>query len=371
MDAPATLREIALKLLEGDTTDTAGKAAELFKTASDIEQQQANTAKLDSERRKVEVELEQNSSHHRFKDLLTAATPLFTTAILAGTLIVQMVQARQAATEKLREDQEKRDEAVRQAASAEQARFTDALKIIQASEKISPAATLLNTFTVEPYRSQARQMAVKLMLRATTVEDFEDIFSATLEPVTLADLPTLVQMFRSMYGIYNPLVAPFTHDPVTNQFSGMTPKQKDLVNVLSAEMAFLSQKIASLILQRAKSDESELDLSGAGISGSSLRNANLRHANISGAGFSSAILDDADMSDIDKFEASYFYFTPWWRAARISPKLLDYLERTWPYNANPGANYPPSATPTPISAADYAENLKRLHAFPAPPGPKN
>jgi len=74
------------------------------------------------------------------------------------------------------------------------------------------------------------------------------------------------------------------------------------------------------------------------------------------------------MSDIDKFEASYFYFTPWWRAARISPKLLDYLERTWPYNANPGANYPPSATPTPISAADYAENLKRLHAF---PGPKN
>src|ERR1035437_5569338 len=155
MDPTDTIRERAIKLLDSNDPDILCKAAELLKTASDIEQQQLNTSKLDADRRKVEQDLLEPRSH--LKDTLAAITPLLTTTILAGTLIFQIYQNHHA-------DIEKRAETAHQSQLAEQARFADALKVLQSSEHISPVATLLNTFTVEPQRSEARQMALKLLL---------------------------------------------------------------------------------------------------------------------------------------------------------------------------------------------------------------
>jgi Pentapeptide repeats (8 copies) len=354
MNAINAIREKAVALLKTDAAGAASEAAGLLKTAADIEQQLANTLKLDADRKKVERDL--IDSHHSLKkDMLVAATPLVTTAILAGTLVFQIYQAREQAKEARSADAEKREELTRQAQQAEQVRFTDALKLIQTSEKISPAAMLLNTFTAEPQRSAARQMVLKLMVRAKSESDFEDLFSGNIEPITYADLPILIQLNRSITSRYMPLaiVNSTTHLIDTSSFD---TQKKDDFDLLVSEIQFTSQKIGFL-LERPRPTTSELDLSNTSLSGIKIRGANLRNADISGISMTSVELDGSDLSDIKKFQNSYFYYTAWWRVSRIGKPLLTYLMEHSPYQK--GDPYPDALS---VTNDDYLTNVTRLES---------
>ena len=339
MDPVDAIREQAAKLVASNDPETLRKAAELLKIASDLELQQAD-------RKKVEQELSNSRSH--WKEVLTMSIPLVTTTILAGTLIFQIIQSHQA-------ELEKRAEVVRQDQQREQTRFTDALKLIQTSENISPAATILNTFNTEPQKSEARQMALKLLLRSQSMDDFRDLFSAMIEPVGLADLPILEQLDRSFLKRFNVLPSPY--DPATgkNDWSKLEKADaatKSAREFLSGAIIFLSQKI-TLVLQRPDTNRSEIDLSDVGISGSDIKGANLHNANISNANFTSVRMDGCDLGDVTQFDNAQFFFSAWWHAARISQPLLKYLENTAPYRE--GTEYP-----TPETADGYAQNLSRL-----------
>ncbi len=346
MDTVEKIREHAYVIRGSEGPDAIEKAAQLLKTASDIEEQEANVSKLKAERKKLEQDLV--SSRNHLKDILTAVTPLLTTLILAGTLVFQILQSNQAA-------REKRQETERQTQTAEQARFTEALKVIQTSEKISPAATLLNTFTTEPYKSEARQMGIKLLLRANSADEFQDLFSSIFEPVTPVDLPILLQLNRSLAAQYNP-IAFLVYDPVTHELrsSKIDAANSKAVDQLSAELETVSSKIG-LILQGKRVGGAELNLSFVNFPSVNLKGANLSGANLSSAGFSQAILDGCDLSGITEFQNAAFYHTAWWHAARISPTLLNYLENSAPYR--PNLDYPEG---TAVSADDYAKNLARL-----------
>jgi hypothetical protein len=287
--------------------------------------------------------------------MITTAGPLLTTAVLAGTLVFQIYQAQQTARETHRADEEKRQEVVRLAQAAEQARFTDALKLIQTSERIWPAATLLNTFTQEPQRTEARRMAVNLLLRVDSMEEFRDLFSSVFEPIAPADLPTILDLNRDVASKYTPLGLIAYAKGSREDTAKMDQTTKRLYEQLGDELAFLTQK-ATAILQDPKADVGDLDLRSTMIYQADMRGVNFRHANLTSASFNQVNLDGCDLGEVTEFQFSIFRYSPWWHAARISKPMLDYLEETAPYSEETFGRW----SPNPVSATDYATNLQRL-----------
>jgi hypothetical protein len=350
MNPVDAIREQAAKIVLGDDPEGLRKAAELLKIASDLELQHVTTAKLDADRKKVEQDL--SSSKAQWKELLTAIIPLATTAILAGTLVFQIIQNHQS-------NLEKRAEEARQDQQREETRFTDALKMIQTSENISPAATLLNTFTREPQKTEARQMAMKLLLRSQSMDDFRDIFSATIEPVGPADLPILEQLDRQFYKRYSTFPSSYISATQTNDWSKLDKlslQERSTLNFFYDALVLLSQKI-TLVLQRPGENGSEIDLSDVAITNSDIRGANLTKADLSNAVFTSVRMDGCDLGSVTKFQDAQFFWTAWWHASRISQPLLQYLEKTWPYHQ--GSEYP---GPTTETAESYKQNVTRLES---------
>jgi len=350
------LRNQAAKLLEVGSLDALTGAATLLKAASEIEQADANAAKLDADRRKVEQDI--GDARLRWKEFLSAVGPLLTTGVLAGTLVFQIYQGRKAASEAQEADKEKREEAVRQAQADEQKRFTDALKIIQTTENISPAATLLNSFAQEPQKGQARKMAEKLLLRAESMEDFQNLFSSIIDPVTPADLPTILDLNRAVTAKYTPLGLLAYSKGDQEDTRGMEAKTKRLYDLLAAELVFLSQKMAP-ILQGRKAGDQGPDLSSTMISQASVKGADLRGANITGTNFNQVDLEGCDLSGIKDYQFAIFKYSPWWHAARIDEPLLNYLETNAPYRPESFDHW----SPNPVDAGEYRTNVARLKSL--------
>jgi len=360
MNLTSKLRRRAAELVKGGEPEQLTQAAELLKTLAEIKQQRTNALKLDADRRKTEQEI--LTSRNSLKDLVVTSTPLLTTAVLAGTLIFQIYQTHQA-------ELEKRAETIRQNQLAEQTRFTEALKLIQASEKISPAATLLNTFTVEPQKSEARQMALKLLLRSQSVDEFQELFSATIDPVSPGDLPTLVQLDRSLRNRFDSF--PVTYDPVRHKddWSKLDSASAKMRGETGYQIEFLSQRISLLLQRPASSDpffvdppgtvrsDPILDLSGVALSNADIRGSSLVRANFNNVNFTSMRMDGCDLREITQFANAQFFSTAWWRAAHISQPLLAYLEQTAPFNA--GDVYAGAETDTPD---DYKRDVGSLKA---------
>jgi hypothetical protein len=342
MDPIATIRENALSLLEKGDHDSVDKAAALLKAASDLEQQQASTAKLKIDYQKVEQDL-QASSHH-WKDTIAAATPLLTTLILGITLSYQMYSGHLS-------EKDKQADAARQAQQSEQTRWTEALKTMYGPNGTSSAASLLNTFTVEPQKTYARTAAAKLLLTVHDRNDFDGIFAA-LDPVVPADMDTLAQISRSIESQYYPLSLKFSASH--NGGPPMAPNDLQALSDLGYEQASVSQKIAFLLKQR-KSDNPPVNLSGAAIFQADFTGADLRNTDLSGTGFTSVNFDGCDLSNISKFQYLAVYFSAWWHAAKIDPQLLDYLAMRAPYAQ--GVLYPGAKG---VTLDDYNSNVARL-----------
>jgi Pentapeptide repeats (8 copies) len=349
------LREKAARLLESDVPEAGVTAAGLLKTASDLECQQATIAKLNLERHKLEQDL--RDSHQFWRSGLVTATPLITSGILACTLVFQVWQGAQQAQQARASEAEKQNELLRQEERAEQTRFTEALKTIGSEEKISSAAILLNSFTNEPQKSDARKMVLRLLLSSRSKEDFEALFSGNIEPITFADFPSVVQLNRALAGQYGQI--PFKVDPLTTEidYRSVSKDEKARMFFLSDEIQFVSGKIVNL-LRLPRAAGSEIDLDNASIMNVDMKGVDLHGASLSGISFTSVNLEGCNLSDTTRFDNARFFYTPWWRAARMSKPLLDYLQATDPFR--PGVTY---AGTTPATAKEYQAEVERLKAI--------
>lgn len=347
------LRQIAEKLLDSESPNTES-AAELLKAASELKLNLATIHKLNAERQKLQQDIR---SSHQWRTMFIAVSPLVTTVILAATLGFQIWQANKQAEASRVADAEKREALARQEQLAEATRFTEALKTIQESEKISPAAVLLDTFTKEPQKSEARKMVLRLLLNSKSEEDFEALFSGSVEPVTSSDLTTLLQLDRALYSQY--VLINLSVDPSTNQIveSSVPDAQKSQYHLLRQEINYVSGRIGSL-LRGPRDPGSQIDLTNSSLSTIDLTNANLRGANISGAVFSAVNFEGADLSEIAQFQNAEFFYSPWWRASRISKTFLSYLEEKYPFLPGGASSYAGSVKAT---SEEYRSNLERLH----------
>jgi uncharacterized protein YjbI with pentapeptide repeats len=89
-------------------------------------------------------------------------------------------------------------------------------------------------------------------------------------------------------------------------------------------------------------DLSNSDLSGANLEAFTPTRINFKDADLTGATF---LQDDV------------WKYTAWWRAAKLSPDLLAFLRKKWPYNPDhPETNYADSS----LSIQGYNDDIARL-----------
>jgi hypothetical protein len=357
----AQLRATAQKLLATGSTDDTLKAAELLDKASAVDARNAEILKNNTERQKLE------QSGPAWKSFVNDFSPLITVLVLAGTFIFNILQARITENHKREDEKRQREDKLQDLARQDIAdakkhdadelkRYTDAAELIGKDEGISPAATLIRTFTTEPYRSEARQLGAEILLKTKSYDRFQDLFSTVTEPVTQENLVQVIGLLRKVHENVGPLLTKSWVNG-TNDLSRLTPDEVDAYDLLNNERTFLSVRVAS-VLQQHRDPSSPLDLSRLGFDTCSLAGADLRNATISPGAWNLVNLDGADLRGITQFQNCWLYNTAWWHASRIDTPLLNYLKEKFPFTEGQYFN-----SPQPISQKDYDENLARLQAL--------
>lgn len=297
------------------------KATAALKVIRETEKAIAETRKLAAEEKKLAYDLEQapnrDKSEQR-KAFISLLTPIITTAVLAATLIAQTYQFTQS-------EKNKRD-------AAEDAQWSDGIKALSQSEKLSQPAVILSPFLKSKrYRDLARQAAQQLLMQTEDYLVFKDLFKSAFEPIDWNNLPTILEINRSVWSKLNAmLVLTWDSKAATNDLTKLTKEDRERYEHFWKVIQFLGTSVAPL-LQAPRPQGQSLDLRFASFEGD-WKGANLSRANLAYSGLYRVNLQGANLSEITQFEGSSFYQTAWWEAARISTPLLDYLVQHWAYN---------------------------------------
>lgn len=363
----AEIRATADKLISSGIPDDVAKGTVLLEKALELEQMQSSAEKLALEREKLKRDLEESRQSH-WKDTLVTVIPLLSTIILAGTLIFQIAQARaernekrlEAAEEDKRKAEERsqaREQSEAEARQKEKLRFMDALRDLWASEKVSTAAALINTFREEPYRSWVMNTALTILLSRKTLDEFTAVYMDVMNPLTYDDLPRMSQLCKEVDQLYFDIATPVWNEATQSpDVDKLSPEDRERFELHSSQQSFLSQKLAGLLHKPAPSGAT-VDLSGLCLRSMELSGVDLGAVNISETNWSFVNVDECDMSQITEFSDCVVRWTAWWHASRISNLLLEYLAKNYPYI--PGQQY---NTKSAVNPEEYAANVARLKA---------
>ncbi|HVP56043.1 MAG TPA: pentapeptide repeat-containing protein [Candidatus Eisenbacteria bacterium] len=316
----------ASALTHSEDVEAVTKAAQLLKLASEIENQQAQV-------RKTESDVQDSIAHKKTKDLkefIALLAPVFTTFVLAGTLVLQSYQFSRSERDKEAEAQQQREaaalQAKQQADAAEDASWADALKLLSGSEKVSPAAVLLKRFSQSPrYSEEARRTALGLLsIKTTDPEAFQSLFGSVFEPVSWENLPQILEIDRQLYQKIRPLLT---------RFEKLNPSEKAQYESLNSELVFISNGLA-LLLKAPRPPAQVLDFHSAALWSTDLQGADLSGADLTDGNFGSLNLRGANLSGITKFNGGpNFAWSAWWEASQVSPQLRDYLEKNFRFDS--------------------------------------
>jgi hypothetical protein len=326
------IRTYAAALLEKAADEVSiDRAAQLLKLAFEAENQAAQAAKYSAEEQKLRDELSESRARRKSEDrktYISILTPLFTTIVLAGTLVLQSYQFMQ----------QRADSAVtaqRQVDLAEDQRWNDAIKVLSTNNQLSPAGSLLATFRSSPrYRDYAYDMAQQLLINSASKEEFSSVFANVFEPVSWANLTRILDSDRALYSAESPLAAK-AYDAVKkiSEASRLSEPERLKDDRLYAEIGQLGTKIGPL-LKGARPAGISLDFHASGFWNCDWNGANLSGVDLTGTALYQTDLDGADLSGITKYEGANLFETPWWNAALISPELLKYLLHQNPHEVN-------------------------------------
>jgi Pentapeptide repeats (8 copies) len=332
------IKDIAASALaKADDSDKIAQSSALLKLAAEIENQRAQTRKIEDEAR--------DSMRHKktsdLKEFIALLAPVFTTLVLAGTLALQSYQFHQQRVEAA-------EQAKRQAEAAEDASWADALKLLSSSEKLSPAAVLLKRFSLSPrYAEEARRTALELLsVRATQPEAFESVFASVFEPVSWENLPQVLDIDRQLYQRIRPLLL---------RYKKLDPSEKSQYDSLNSELDFISNDIG-LLLKTQRPGSQVLDFHSVALWDTDLQEADLSGADLTDGNFGNLDVRGANLSGITKVGgAPNFNQSAWWQASQVSPKLRDYLEKVFPNN--PKLTYAGGRS---FTEKEYQQDLGRL-----------
>ncbi len=338
------------------------KAAGLVETIEKIEGERANTIRVLEETKEISLRRHEASRSH-WKEILGIVTPFLSTIILAGSLVLQgftFTKLEQDKNNELnRQQQDKTNELRHQEELAEKARWTEALKVLSESEKRSPAAALLRSFTASPYKELARKEAITLLVgRENNASAFQELFNSVFLPADWDSLPDILQLNKELFEQQNPfLLKQWDFSTKTADPRKLQGTEKRSLDRLEAELSVIRSAIAPLLTSRRPANV-ELNLKSVDLSECDLSNADLSGADIEAAGLSNVLLDNANLDNIKSFQTSGFVDSPWWHAKRISPDLLNYLKNNFRFEEQRKEFYKKSKLP--LSEQDYEDSIKRL-----------
>jgi hypothetical protein len=337
------------------------KAAGLVETIEKIEGERANTVRVLEETKEISLRRKEAARSH-WKEVLGIVTPFLTTLVLAGSLVFQGVTFKTLERDKANElsqlEQDKANELNHQADLAEKARWTEALKVLSESEKTSPAAALLRSFTTSPYKEYARKEAYTLLIgRENDASKFRELFNSTLLPADWDSLPDILQLNRELFEQENLLLLKQWDfragkaDP-----SRLQGTEKKNLDRLEAEVSATRSAIVPLLTSKRPANIG-LNLKSVGLGDCDLSNADLSGADIEAANLASVLLDNANLDNVTSFQTSEFSYSPWWHAKRIGPDLLNYLKSHFRYDEQE-ERYKKSKLP--LNEKDYEDSIDRL-----------
>lgn len=347
MNETERLCEIATSILESAHDNSmVSKAGELLKLASEIESQRAEARKLVAEERKITLdinEFQRRTASDDRKAYIALLVPMFTTVILAGTLVLQSYQF-------ARSEADKQAEARRQADAAEDVRWADAIKLLAQSENLSPAGVLLKSFANSGrYGAQAYQTAVQILVKTDDPQLFASLFGSVFDPVDWNNLPQVFELDRILDSNCNSL----SFKQVSN-VTKLNETETNELDHLNTKVQFITTKFAP-VLKGPRPAGVKLDLRSVDLWTGDFQGADLSGANLGETNLTYLDLRGANLTGITEYQGAAFVGTAWWRASRIGRSLLEYLVKAYPFD--PSGIYASSQS---IPKSEYEDQVARL-----------
>jgi hypothetical protein len=244
--------------------------------------------------------------------------------------------------------------------ASDDAKWFEAVKTVSQSGKISPIVVTLNPFLKSKsmrYADLARREAVQVLFTTHDKLVFTGLFKDVFVPIAWKNLDEVLQLNRTL-GARVVSLYDMIYKPQTNELNKSIPffvEYKEEYDYILSVLPEINQAVASL-LKGARPQGQELDLRSVSAYSCDLNGTNLYAANIENINLQYSDLKGADLGGITSFTGAYLYCTPWWEAKRISPELLDYLIRQYPYDATAqyGTRY------VQVPQKDYEDSISRL-----------
>lgn len=373
MSDTESLRRIARAMIERpEDEDAIQSAAEILRLAAEIDNQMSGARKLSAEERKLLTEAGESDVRRKSDDrkaYITLLAPVFTTLVLAGTLVMQGVQFRQS-------EKDKADEAERQSALNEDQQWSQTLDELSKSEGVSAGGVSLQKFAKSMrYADLARKTAIQILIKTRDQDVFEEVFGSVFGAVDRGNFQEIAELDRNVDAKYIFLSQKEGYDLKNNRPTKRTlsKEDRDELSVVSYKLQSITAKIEPTIKGRGPGPP--FDLHSVDLWDADLHNSSLKNANISSADFTFIDLTGADLSGIVEFQDSSFAATAWWRALKIDKLLLDYLKQK-KFAFDPKISYkevrqtawnPMLGTPNPLTAEGYKDSVSRLEGAASSP----
>ncbi|MDX6497096.1 MAG: hypothetical protein QOG23_356 [Blastocatellia bacterium] len=184
-------KQVLQKAEQGNTGELAlavEKATQALKTLSEVEKSQAEIRKLTIDEQKARYDLDHASKQERLEGrqrYIVLLTPLVTTLVLGLTLGLQTYQF-------VKTERDKQD-------ATEDAQWSEAVKTVSQSAKLSPIAATLNPFLrSRRYADVARRTAMQALVNSHDRLVFSDLFRELFVPVDWGNLDAVVQLDRAL-----------------------------------------------------------------------------------------------------------------------------------------------------------------------------
>jgi hypothetical protein len=169
-----------------ELVQTLQQVIQVFKSLSEVEKSQAEIRKLQVDE-KIHYDLQHAARKERSEALqryITLLTPLATTLVLGVTLLTQSYQF-------AKSEHDKQD-------AAEDTQWSESVKAISQSVKMSPVAIALNPFfKSKRYADVAKKTAVQALVSTHDYMVFRDLFRGAFVPMDWKNFDAVLQLDRT------------------------------------------------------------------------------------------------------------------------------------------------------------------------------
>ncbi|MBV8890936.1 MAG: pentapeptide repeat-containing protein [Acidobacteriaceae bacterium] len=224
---------------------------------------------------------------------------------------------------------------------------------------MSPAVVELQPFLRSPkYGDQARDDAVNILSTSSDSAFFSSLFGPALTPVTWTNLDRVVRLDRALlargYPLWNKSWDPKTQN---NDLRRLTKEERATFDYIEAAVPLISSEVGS-VLKTPQPRGTSVDLSATYFKNADWSGINFKGVNLKNIDLNSLDLKNAQLTGVTEFTGAQFDYVAWWEARSIDRRLLEYLQRAYPFRPRAVYGYGPSNEVA--TQSDYDTSVGRL-----------